>query len=159
MKIDKELYKKVEWMLYNYKALNESIGDIQLEIEELKIDTDGVRGISYDMEKTSPTYKITSITEDAAIRKIERIEKLEKQIAKNKIKIQKIDRALKSLDEVERKIVEGKYIERLQWWQIEELVKYSVRWCREKKDRAIGKIAAKLFANHLNEETNLIKLA
>ncbi|WFD09752.1 hypothetical protein [Tepidibacter hydrothermalis] len=159
MKIDKELYKKVEWTLYNYKALNESIGDIQLEIEELKIDTDGVRGISYDTERISPTYNITSITEDAAIRKIETIEKLEKQIAKNKITIQKIDRALKSLDEVERKIVEGKYIERLQWWQIEELVKYSGRWCREKRDRSIGKISAKLFANHLNEETDLIKLA
>ncbi len=159
MKINKELSKKTEWTLYNFKRLKESIEDLQLEIEEIKIDTDGVRSIRYDREKTSPTYKITSSTEDEVIRKIERIERLEKQIAKNKIKIQKIDRALNSLDEVEREIIEGKYLEGMQWWEIAESVKYSARWCNEKRKRAIEKIAAKLFPEELENESNLMEIA
>lgn len=159
MKISKELFKKAEWIIYNYDVFKDSIENLKLEIEELKLDTNNVRSVSYDREKISRTYKITSSTEDDVIYKIEKIELLEKQIARNQINIQKVDRALKCLDEVEYKIIEGKYFKKLQWWQIGELIKYSERWCREKRNRAIEKIAVRLFANELNMDPQLIKIA
>jgi DNA-directed RNA polymerase specialized sigma subunit len=159
MKISKELFKKTEWMIYNYNLFKDSIENFKLEIEELKLDTHSVRAVNYDREKVSRTYNITSSTEDEVMYKIEKIEKLEKQIAKNQINIQKVDRALKCLDEVETKIIEGKYLKGLQWWQIGESVKYSERWCREKRNRAIEKIAVRLFANELDMDLQVMKVA
>lgn len=142
-----DVYKKTEWMLYNYKMLKVSVQNLKSEIEELKSDTVGTGAIRYDKEKSSPTYNIVCTTEEEAIDNIERISKLEKQIMKTQNKIDKIDRALDALNDDERKIIKLRYIEGLQWWQVAGMAKYSERWCREKRKGAIGKLALGLFGD------------
>ncbi|WP_099192776.1 sigma-70 RNA polymerase sigma factor region 4 domain-containing protein [Tepidibacter mesophilus] len=142
-----DTYKKTEWMLYNYKMLKVSVENLKSEIQELKMDTVGTGAIRYDREKTSPTYNIVCTTEEEAIANIERISKLEKQIMKTQNKIDKIDRGLSALNEEERTIIESRYIKGLQWWQVAGIVKYSERWCREKRKGAIEKMAIGLFGD------------
>ncbi|CAH2213504.1 hypothetical protein [Tepidibacter aestuarii] len=79
---NKDMYKKTEWMLYNYKMLKVSVENLKSEIQELKMDTVGTGAIRYDKEKSSPKYNIVCTTEEEAINNIERINKLEKQVMK-----------------------------------------------------------------------------
>lgn len=60
-------------------------------------------------------------------------------------KIDKIDRAMEALNEDERLIIRSRYIDWLQWWQVAGLVKYSERWCKEKRKDSIGKLASGIF--------------
>ncbi len=140
-----DTYKKTEWMLYNYKMLKVSVENLKSEVEELKMDTVGTGCIRYDKEKTSPTYKITCTTEEEALDNIERIDRLEKQIIRTQNKIDKIDRALEALNDEERTIIQLRYMNGLQWWQVAGTVKYSERWCKEKRKGSIGKLALGIF--------------
>ena len=54
----KELFKKVEGRLHNYKNLELQIKNLELDIEQEKNEYRGCGSISYD-EKTGVTYNIT----------------------------------------------------------------------------------------------------
>ena len=56
MNEDKNLYKKTDGVLFNYKSIKAEISNLELDIEELKDERDGMKGISYE-EKSSPTNK------------------------------------------------------------------------------------------------------
>lgn len=146
-KTKNDIYKKTEWMLYNYKMLRVSIENLKSEAEELKLESSGTEAIRYDKEKTSPTYNITQQTEEEAINNIEKVNKLERHILKTQNKIDRIDRALDALNDDERMIMKSRYMDGLQWWQVAGIVKYSEKWCREKRKEVIGKIAIGLFGD------------
>ena len=60
---NKELFKKVEARLHNYKYLQIQIDNLELDIEEIKNDYRGCGSISYD-ERTGSTYNISRTIED-----------------------------------------------------------------------------------------------
>jgi len=131
-------YSQIEDILYNYKMIKASIENNKLKLENMELE-DGSKAITYG-EPNSNTNKINSITEKAAIKNIERKEKLKRNIALDTNKIKMIDNAIQGLSELERTIIEMFYIENLEWWKVAAKVCYSEGWCKAKRREAINRI-------------------
>ena len=93
----KELFKKVEGRLHNYKNLELQIKNLELDIEQEKNEYRGCGSISYD-EKTGVTYNISRTVENEVIVKEKRIAKLMQMKLEKEIEKKKIENALTSLD-------------------------------------------------------------
>ena len=93
----KELFKKVEGRLHNYKNLDVQIRNLELEIEKEKNDYRGCGAISYD-ERTGVTYSISRTVENEVIAKEKRIGKLMQTKLEKEIEKKKIENALTTLD-------------------------------------------------------------
>ncbi len=139
-------YRQIEGMLYNYKLIKASIENNKLKLQNLELE-DGTTAISYE-EPSSKTNKFHSITENAAIKNIERKEKLKKKIAIDTNTIQMIDNALNALTELERTIIEMFYIENMEWWKVAAKVHYSEGWCKAKRNEAINKMLFTINENN-----------
>ena len=72
---NKELFKKVEARLHNYKYLQIQIDNLELDIEEIKNDYRGCGSISYD-ERTGSTYNISRTIENEIIDRERKLSKL-----------------------------------------------------------------------------------
>lgn len=139
-------YRQVEGILYNYKIIKASIENYKLKLENLELEfdiDDGMNGISYG-EPTSKTNKINRITENNALKNIERKERirkdLERKISLETNKIKMLDNALDALSDVERTIINMFYIENLEWYKVAGKVCYSEGWCKEKRKESINRI-------------------
>lgn len=137
-------YKKTEYLLYNYKMLEISIENMQQDIEYLR-NNDGMSGLSYDGISTSPTNKTSNPTENVALSNSEKIHYLERCIKRDEMTLQKINRAMEGLTEIENTVISQKYIEGKQWWQVAFKVSYSERHCRNLRKNAIEKISIGVF--------------
>ncbi|EQK42754.1 putative sigma factor [[Clostridium] bifermentans ATCC 638] len=93
----KELFKKVEGKLHNYKYLEMQINNIELDIKKEKMEYRGCGAISYD-ERTGVTYNISRTVENEVIAKEKRISKLMQNKLEKEIEKQKIENALSCLD-------------------------------------------------------------
>ncbi|GAA0103292.1 hypothetical protein UT300012_40090 [Paraclostridium bifermentans] len=93
----KELFKKVEGKLHNYKYLEMQINNIELDIKKEKMEYRGCGAISYD-ERSGVTYNISRSVENEVIAKEKRISKLMQNKLEKEIKKQKIENALSCLD-------------------------------------------------------------
>ena len=144
--MDKMSYRQIEGILYNYKLIKASIENNKLKLQNLELE-DGTTAISYE-EPSSKTNKFHSITENAAIKNIERKEKLKKKIAIDTNTIQMIDNALNVLTELERTIIEMFYIENMEWWKVAAKVHYSEGWCKAKRNEAINKMLFTINENN-----------
>lgn len=93
----KELFKKVEGKLHNYKYLEMQINNIELDIKKEKMEYRGCGAISYD-ERSGVTYNISRSVENEVIAKEKRISKLMQNKLEKEIEKQKIENALSCLD-------------------------------------------------------------
>ena len=93
----KELFKKVEGKLHNYKYLEMQINNIELDIKKEKMEYRGCGAISYD-ERSGVTYNISRSVENEVIAKEKRISKLMQSKLEKEIEKQKIENALSCLD-------------------------------------------------------------
>lgn len=93
----KELFKKVEGRLHNYKNLEVQIRNLELDIEREKNDYRGCGAIGYD-EKTGVTYNISGTVENEVIAKEKRIGRLMQTKLEKEIEKKKIENALTTLD-------------------------------------------------------------
>ena len=139
MKVKSKYYKETEYLLYSYKMFKISIENMKEEIEYLESE-DGMTGISYDGISTSPTHKFSSITENTVLSTSEKIHYLEHSIRRIESRLEGVDRALEGLTDIERQVIEERYIEGLQWWQVGYKAKYSERHCKRIRTNAIEKI-------------------
>lgn len=137
-------YARVEELLTNYKMIELSIKNLEQEIEYIKEDTE-IKGISYDRISTSPTNEIKSIVESTVLGNIEKTDYLEHIIKRNKIDLEKIDKALEVLEDVERIILIEKYINAKRWWQVGGIVKYGERHCKRIRTDAINKMITGIY--------------
>lgn len=150
MQIKDKYYKNIERLLYNYNMLKINIEIADKQLEELK-NEDGMNAITYDEEKTSPTFKITSQTEDTAMRNIAAEDLIIKRKEKLKNKLEIIKMLLDGLNEAERKVIEMYYFENLQWWKVAYEVKYSERHCKRIRTEAIKKLSVGLYGEKAME--------
>ncbi len=104
----KELFKKVEGKLHNYKYLEMQINNIELDIKKEKMEYRGCGYISYD-ERTGVTYNISRTVENEVISKEKRISKLMQNKLEKEIEKQKIENALSCLDANETNFFELLY--------------------------------------------------
>lgn len=130
-------YQKLEAFLYNYNVTKSNILNLKVEIDELSLPP-GIPGVSY--EERISSGKISNIPEEVSIKKIEEEERLEARIALLENRMQQLNNALDCLNPIERRIIELKYIDGLQWWQVAADVAFSERRCRDIRKRAIIKM-------------------
>ncbi|NBI05777.1 hypothetical protein [Senegalia massiliensis] len=142
--IKKQYYKRAEKALYNYTQFKINILNMKEQLECLK-NEDGVNCINYEGEKTSETNKITRQLEEQAIRNIKKEKQLKYKIKTTQHEVNKIDRALEGLTDIEKKVIELRYIKGYQWFNIAYEAQYNERWCKEIRTQALQKISISLF--------------
>jgi RNA polymerase sigma factor (sigma-70 family) len=127
-------------ILKDYKRLKAIIKDYELKLEELDFDTTGPRAMAYDGDRISPTFKFNSETENTVIKREERVKDLTIKKRVTEIIIERVENAIDSLKERERKVVELKYINDKTYEEIAEIIDRTPIRCQQIMDEAIEKI-------------------
>ena len=140
MKIKDKYYKSVEKLLYNYKKLKAEIKNIDIEIEDIKNTYVGVSAIDISKDNLSKTYKTTSIIENEILDKERRIERLESIKLKKENQVKKVDNALETLTEEDRKLIELRYFERLPNYKVAMIFDMTEEGCSARKRRIVESI-------------------
>ncbi len=139
MKIKKEYKDSIIATLKCYKLLPARIDELNKRLKELDLN-DGVRGIDYSGDGIK-TNNINKIVEDTALSNI--LDKIEinKELLEVKIKLERLDSAVNSLDSISSKIIMMKYVEGASWNEVVDVVNYTDRTCRTKIGAALGQLA------------------
>ncbi|MBV7275442.1 DUF722 domain-containing protein [Clostridiaceae bacterium UIB06] len=142
MKSNKEqdLYKKTDGLLLNYKIIKAEINNLELEIEEIKSEYDGVKAAVYE-ERTGKTNAFNSSVENEILKKEKIINELLKEKRSKERLISKIDNALTILEEEEIKIIKLRYFEKMGWSKIGILTNRDGDYCGRIKRKAVDKIS------------------
>ncbi|MDK0850785.1 hypothetical protein P5F25_02530 [Clostridium perfringens] len=138
----KDEIKEVEDLLKNYNDMINIIELKELEIKDLEETYCGCEAISYS-ERSGQTYKFNSSVENEVVDREKRINKLKRELKESITIKRKIEKAVESLNGVDRKVIELRYINkrRLGWKQIASVVNYCEEHCRKRiKTRAISKM-------------------
>lgn len=126
--------------LQRYRIVKAEIKDIELDLEELHESEDiGPSGISYE-EKSGPTNKFSSQTENEAIRIADKSARLESLKRTKEREIERIDNALSILDEKERQVIELKHINGYRWDTVTYKLDRSYSYCKQLENEALIKI-------------------
>lgn len=136
---EKEEYKEVEDILKGYRELLDRIETIKEEMRELKEFYLGCGAIEYG-ECTGPTYKFNSSVENEVVDKEKRLAQLNIELTRCTILKNRIDNAVSKLEDVDKKVIEYRYINKrsLGWKEIAFAINYSESHCRNRiKPRAI----------------------
>lgn len=141
-------YRVAEKYLYNYRPLKASIENMKKEIEDLDYYVVSSKSLE---NKGGPVYN-NSIIENAVINIDEKRNDLEMEIRRLENKLRRIDKSLEILGETEKYIIEERYFEEKEWWKIAHKLRYSERWCKELRRRAVKKIAISLFGEKAMED-------
>lgn len=144
--MEKNIFKKTEGILYNYKQIKAEIENLQLEIAYLKNNFEGVGSITYE-EKTGETNKISNMIEREIVDREKKFKYLERALNEKEKLMAKVDNALRVLNEKEREIVTLKCIDDNPWEYV--ITKTYLRQSRasEIKNKAIIKLANTIFVN------------
>lgn len=140
------LYKKTEAILYNYNKTKSEIKNIDLDLNLLKSDIDGVGAIVYE-ERTGSTNKFNSSVENEVISRELRIKKLEKAKLIKITEIQKIDNALSNLTIREYRIIKMKYFEKEKNRYIATKLDLTEEYISELKAGIISNVTNIIFLN------------
>lgn len=134
-------YKKTEWLLYNYKKLKAEVKNIEIEIEDIKNTYVGASAIDSSQEFTGTTNKITSIVENEILDKEKRVNYLESIKRSKENQIKKVNNALETLTERDRKIIELRYFERIPNYQVARRLDITEETCSRLKKEIIKDIS------------------
>ena len=134
--MDKERIKEFESYLNNYNVIKGQIGDLKLQLEELKDDYIGINS-KFISEGPSKTNKISSNVESEVIEREEKINLLEHDIKKKQLLLNRLDNAINNLDSRDRLFVELKYMKKEKNYIIAEILDRSVEYITEKRKRVI----------------------
>lgn len=129
---------EVESFLYNYKSIKLAIENLKMELDT--IDETIIGSIDYK-EATGKTNKFNSNVESSFMKK----ELLKSRIKHMENKIEQIDKALAILPDIEKEIINYRYIEGKNYYEFTYKVYKSERQCRRIKDRALEKIVVVFF--------------
>lgn len=144
IKGDKNIYRLTEEVLINYNSIKTEIKNIELDIEEIQSEYEGISGVSFE-ERTSKTNKFNSSVENEILKKEKLIKKLKRE-KESKIRlITKIDNSLEVLDETERKIIEYRLVKGYSWIKVSTLLNINNDYCGKIKKKAINKISNKIW--------------
>ena len=146
--MSKELFKKTERILYNYSMLKAEINNLELEIEELENEYEGIGAISYE-ERSGNTNKISDSVANEIIFREKEIYRLNKMKRSKEILLSKINNALEVLDENERKVVHYRYLNgKRTWMQVGEILSmHSNYCCNTLRVNTINKLSKMIFPN------------
>lgn len=143
---EKDLYKKTDGLLLNYKIIKAEINNLELEIEEIKSEYDGVKAVGYE-ERTGKTNAFNSSVENEILKKEKLIRDLMKEKRSKEILISKVDNALTILEEEEIKIIKLRYFEKMGWNKIGILTNRDGDYCGRIKRKAVNKISELIWVS------------
>jgi DNA-directed RNA polymerase specialized sigma subunit len=123
--------------LQRYKVLKAEIKDIELDLEELhEIENIGPSGISYE-EKSGPTHRFNSQTENEAVNIADKSQRLENLKRAKEREIERIDNALSVLGDKEREVIELKHIKGCRWDTVTYKLDKSYPHCKRIEEEAL----------------------
>lgn len=140
------IFKRVEYQLYNFKAIDVKIKNIDIDINRLMNDI-SLGGGDMFAEKSSPTNSFNSNVENEVIKREDR--ELDNKLQKLRLKKQyliedkeKIENALTLLSDTEYKLIELRYFSRnkLTWVNIALKLGYDETYCRKLRSTVINKL-------------------
>ena len=143
--MDKDLFKKTEGELYNYKGLDIKIKSIEMDIEMLQNDIT-LKAINYN-EKSGPTNAFNSSVENEVIRREEHIQgKIDLLIAEKKGRLSQkelVEKVLELLTPEEKRLIELRYFnkEKISWTNIAMKLNISVDSCIRLRRDIINRIS------------------
>lgn len=137
---DKELYRKTDGVLFNYKTIKVEINNLELDIEELKSECEGIKAVGYE-EKTGETNAFNSSVENEVLKKEKMINKLLREKQSKERLICKIDNALGTLEEEERKIIELRCFDKMGWGKVGALINKDEDYCGKIKRKVVNQIS------------------
>lgn len=85
----------------------------------------------------------SSASRHVAIRK--EIDDTLSAIAEIELVMRKIDRAVSGLNDIDKRLITGHYIESASWEQLGDEMHYSEKWARERAGKAVKKMAIMIF--------------
>lgn len=136
--------------LKKYNQLKIAVQNLADEIhaQEMLLESESIPSVHYGDDVIGSGRGELTSTEAAAARRI----KLEGNIAAMRMRrdemsrtIRAIDRALKSLNDEDVELIEGRYIRGLSWMEIAERMNYTEKWAREKGGKVLRDVALMLF--------------
>lgn len=136
---DKNDYRKVEGLLYNYTSIKIKIENRLIDLDELENDYRGITAQSYD-EHTQSTNAFHSNVEDEIIKRDEKIIKLRNEIKLMQNDILRVDNAMKKLKDYEKALIEMKYFKELNHEKIADELGFEVESIPVIKSRIINKL-------------------
>ena len=107
----KEEYKNIEKILYSYPQLKAKVKNLELNIENMKLDYSGVEAIKLT-ESISKTNKFSSNVENEVERRLKKEKELVSILKYNENRVKMIDNAIDSLDDREKLLINLKYFKR-----------------------------------------------
>ena len=122
-----------------YKELKADIVDINIRIAEMEREYIGISAMP-QMERISPTYKITSSVEQQAEKHLEEVAKLKNMRLIKECEIERIDNALSVLTDIEKSIIIGVFINRHKYSMVEDKVHLSYPRIKQIEQSAISKM-------------------
>lgn len=137
--MERDKFKVMEGMLYNYKTMQQQINNLKLEIEYLKNNYSGCGSIGYS-ERSGSTNEFKSTVENEIIKKEKKIERLQREISYKDKQLKKVDNALMVLDDTQRELINLRYIDgqgKISWYRICEQLNLSKTSCNAYKNKAI----------------------
>lgn len=138
------LYKKTEAILYNFNKTKAEIKNIELDIELVKGEFDGVGAIVYE-ERTGSTNKFNSSVENEVISKDRKIKLLERNKRIKEVEIQKIENSLECLTDRERKLIDMRYFKKYNNRIIAAQLELTEEYICEIKRSVVNKISEIVF--------------
>lgn len=142
--MEKDKFKQVEAMLYNYNKNKVAIKNMRLDLEILKNNYEGVKAISYE-EKSSPTNAFSSSVENEIIIREKNTRRLINKIRLKEIEIEKIDNVLELLDERDSYLIRQYYINKDQLKNISKHINLEESYLSTYKAKIINDIVDLMF--------------
>lgn len=159
--IEKSCIEVTKELLKNYSNIKHFIKITEYNLSHMnERDRSTLGSIRYDEDKISPTNSISKSTENKAVNIVSDEMEMQIELYKNKKIIDTIDRAIRNLSKIHEEVIYYRYIERLPWLEIVEIMSYEERHLRTKRDEAIKCIAIELFGSKVfrEEEPTLFNL-
>lgn len=138
------LYRKTEALLYNYNKSKAQIKNIELEIENIKNEYEGVGAVRFE-ERVQSTNEFHSRVENEILEKENQINKLMKYKRQKEIEIAKIDNAIEALTDREKSIIKMRYFEKYNNRMIAAKLDLTEEWIAKIKKVAINQILDAIF--------------
>ena len=115
--------REIENLLYKYPSITTCIKNMEAELKELDLSIMDGFGVDYSKDRISPTYKISSVTENKALERIrqdvtKRKQEIENRISVAKSTLERLQKAIDTLAPEEKEILTMAYFRRYSYIQI-----------------------------------------
>ena len=134
-------FKKAEYMLYEYKYIDDKLDILKFKLEAMKNDV-SLKSIDYSDDRVSPTNAFNSTVENEVIKREERIESVQAEINQLEYNKALIDKVIKILDPIELQLIQQRYFSkpRNTWTNIKYTLGLSDDRCYKLRNKVINKV-------------------